>query len=243
MLQKLENAYLAILRFVVILAAGLMLVTTAILGLNSFKAFQNEPAELKVAPHVTAEALTKRLTANSGAKAEKDPEHSQHADSAAADPNAKAYERAAKLVVDFLGKDAEPSGIDKEEVISLLQDRAAIFSEGDLASAYITGFAESLEKTLADPAVIKLAKETSALDVIGEVMDAYGDQFQEQVDKAKEGHEEKLSAYHTEKAEGMLNLYMAGAMFAVFLSIVFLSLIIRIERNLRHLETKSSTQG
>jgi hypothetical protein len=45
--------------------------------------------------------------------------------------------------------------------------------------------------------------------------------------------------YVDKKTDGMQSLYIAAGAFGAFLMIAFLSIIIKIERDVRHLETRS----
>ncbi len=237
MLQKLENAYLAILRFVVIAVAGILLVAVVIQGLNSFKAIQLEPEAKKITPNVSAQELINGLTEKPVV-----PQSEYHEDAGntnTIDPNAAFYERAANAISAFVSKySGGAEGVDKSQVIQITKGKAESLNDKKLVSAYAKGFAESIEKTLTDPSVIKAAQTTSTLVVINKAFDIYTQKFNEQIEKENQELAAKQQEYIEKKAEGMQSLYVAAGAFVAFLMIVFLSIIIRIERNLRHLENK-----
>ncbi|WP_277060332.1 hypothetical protein, partial [Rivihabitans pingtungensis] len=62
MLQKLENIYLNILRFVVILVASILLVVVAFTGINALLAMRLEPVPKDIVPKVPAQSLVDELT-------------------------------------------------------------------------------------------------------------------------------------------------------------------------------------
>lgn len=237
MLQKLENAYLAILRFVVIAVAGILLIAVVILGLNSFKAIQLAPEAKKITPNVSSQELINGITEKPIA-----PQSEHHEDAGTTnttDPNAAFYERAANAISAFVSKySGGAEGVDKSQVIQITKKNAESLNDEKLVYAYAKGFSESIEKTLADPSVIKAAQTTSTLDVINKALNLYTQKFNEQIEKENQEVAAKQQEYIEKKAEGMQSLYIAAGAFAAFLMIVFLSIIIRIERNLRHLENK-----
>lgn len=237
MLQKLENAYLAILRFVVIAVAGVLLVVVVILGFNSFKAIQSEPEAKEITPKVSEQELIKGITEKPATL------QSEHQDAAAdknkTDPNAAFYERASNAIVTFVAKySGGAETVDKAQVIAITKERANSLNDPKLVAAFAEGFAESIEKTLADPSIIKTAQTTSTLDVINKALNIFTQKFHEQIEKENAQFVAKQQEYIAKKAEGMQSLYIAAGAFAAFLMIVFLSIIIRIERNLRHLENR-----
>ncbi len=238
MLQKLENAYLAILRFVVIAVSGILLVAVVILGFNSFKAVQFEPEAKEITPKVSEQELIKGITERPATPQAEQPNSASNANGT--DPNAAFYEHASNAIVSFVTKySGGAEGVDKDQVIAITKERAESLNDPKLVSAFAKGFSESIEKTLADPSVIKAAQATSSLDVINKALNIFTQKFHEQIEKGKEEFAAKQAEYIAQKADGMQSLYVAAGAFAAFLMIVFLSIIIRIERNLRHLENKS----
>jgi hypothetical protein len=243
MLQKLENAYLAILRFVVIAVAGILLVAIVILGFNSLKAIQSEPELKEITPKVSVQELIKGIT-----EFPTTPQSEHHEDAVDAgdtnktDPNAVFYERAANVMAAFDEKYSESDRVvrvDKAEGIEITKGRAESFDDPKLVGAFAKNFAESVEKTLADPSVIKQAQTTSALAVIENVLNLFDQKFHEQIEKENAQFAAKQQQHISEKADGIQSLYIAAGAFAAFVIIVFLSIIIKIERNLRYLENRS----
>ena len=242
MLQKLENAYLAILRFVIIAVAGVLLVSVVILGFNSFKAIQSEPVPEKVTPQVTDQEIIKAITEKPAAQARQSAKPKD--DAPTADSNMPSYERAANAIFDFVSKySGGTESVEKGQIIEITKAKAEALDDPSLTAAYAKGFADSIEKTLADPSVIKSAQSTSTLEVVNKALNIFTSKFNAQIKKAEIAHTEKQRQYLDKKAERMQSLYIAAGAFASFLMIVFLSVIIRIERNLRHLENKALPQA
>jgi hypothetical protein len=129
--------------------------------------------------------------------------------------------------------------VDKAEGIEITKGRAESFDDPKLVGAFAKNFAESVEKTLADPSVIKQAQTTSALAVIENVLNLFDQKFHEQIEKENAQFAAKQQQHISEKADGIQSLYIAAGAFAAFVIIVFLSIIIKIERNLRYLENRS----
>jgi hypothetical protein len=235
MLQKLENAYLAILRFVVIAIAGVLLVAVVILGFNSFKALQFEPVAKEITPQVSEQELIKGITEKPALP--KSKSRKGDGDTKKIDPNAAFYERASNAIIAFVASNGSDS-VEKATVLELTKENAESFDDPKLVTAFAKGFADSIEKTLANPAVIKTAQTTSALDVVNKALKLFTQKFNEQIKDENAKFVAEQKKYIEKKAEGMQSLYVAAGAFVAFLLIVFLSIIIRIERNLRHLENR-----
>ena len=239
-LQNLENAYLAILRFVVIAVAGVLLVAVAILAFNSFKAIQFAPEPKNISPSVSAQDLIKGIVV-AKPTSQATPSQENDSDKPTPDPNVHAHERAAIAIINFVNKySAYPENMEKAKVMEITEKRSNSLNDPTLASAFAKGFAESIEKTLSDKSVINAAQATSPLNVVNEALNLYTQKFNDQIEIANKEYAVKQQKYSETKAAGIQSLYVAGGAFVAFLAIVFLSIIIRIERNLRHLESRSS---
>jgi len=239
MLQKLENAYLAILRFVVILVAGILLVAVVVLGLQSFQAIQIEPKARDITPTVSAQELVQAVTEKSMSDPSLPQEPSASTKKEDPDPLAALYERTGQVIVAFVEKNSNGAeSVDSSKVIELIRRRAESFDDNKITHAFANGCADSIIKTLADPVVIKEAQTSSAVDVVNKVLNAYSDKFREKIEMEKAELASRLQEQIEKKARGMTNLYFAAGAFIAFLLIVFLSIVIKIERNLRHLENR-----
>lgn len=244
MLQKLENAYLAILRFLVIAVASVLLVVVVILGFNSFKAIQFEPVAKEFTPLVSAQELIKGITEDKKTP-EAEPAEDKN-DTPAKDPNMIFYERAATAIVNYApaivnNVNGRNKIVEMAQIIETLKETATALEDPKLVTFFAKGFADSIKKTLKDESVYTVAKITSPKDVCDMAFSLYIRKFNEQIKKEYAEFAAKQQEYVKGKSEGMQSLYIAAGAFITFLMIVFLSIIIKIERNLRHLENKSAT--
>lgn len=239
MLQKLENSYLAILRFVVILVAGILLVAVAIFGVNSLKGIKSEPASIEFTPKVSEQELITGLTAKSASVTNEAAVTNQAEKQS--NPNVVYYERTATSIVSFVAKFNPEVTLDRSAIIDVVQSRAEHQDDPKLVSSYAKGLAESVEKTLANESVGKLVGTKTAVEVVQSALNIFDKEFKTQISKSIADQEKQERKYLTEKAEGMQSMYMAAGAFGSFLLIVFLSIIIKIERNLRPVGNKSSS--
>ena len=234
-MQKLENLYLAILRFVVILVAGLLLAAVITFGLASFRALQAAPEDKKATPVVNDTVLKKAILDK-----ETLPSESETAAKPAqtkADPNQAFYDRAAATITNFVTNNAaDQESVNVPQVASILKDRATRYEKQNLTGAFAKNFAESVEKLLADPAIAEFSKQSSPLQTVNRLLSIFIKQFDEQIEATNAENIRQQQVHLERKAEGQQNIYLAAGAFGAFLMIVFLSIIIRIERNLRHLE-------
>lgn len=238
MLQKLENAYLAILRFVVIVVAGLLLVAVVISVLNSMKAFQSEPSIKKSDSKVSHELVIKQLTSKGPSKEigqKKWDETPQKFD-----PNRKYYEQIASSLINFVQKHAEGyESVDKSKLVDHIKNKAEVFNDAEVTTQYAKSLATTIDKILTSPQVTKLAKVEAPVEIVDKAMDFYTLEFAAQVEEEKRSALYEQEMHAARKVEATQSLYIAAGAFGTFLMIVFISIIIRIERNLRYLENVS----
>lgn len=144
----------------------------------------------------------------------------------------------------------------KQVVLGLVKRQAESQTSPELVKAYADGLAAALDTVLADPKIIAQVSgfamasrgDTTAdvpataqgsanpAEVVDAIIGKYSAQFQRQLAELKAKEAERQASQAEKKAEATLNLYMAGGAFGLFLLVVSLSIIIRIERNLRPLD-------
>ena len=191
----------------------------------------------EIAPLVSEQELIKGISKKS-ASPKSEPNQSG-GETKTIDSNAAFYERSANAIATFVAKySGGAESVEKGQVVNITKNRAESLGDPKLVTAFAKGFADAIEKTLADPSVIKMAQTTSALDVINTALNIFTQNFSKQIEEENAKFATKQQEYIEKKAEGMQSLYVAAGAFVSFLMIVFLSIIIRIERNLRHLENK-----
>lgn len=236
MLQKLENAYLAILRFVVIITATGLLVAVGLFAINSTKMLKAAPERKDASPVVSADELIGKVAAKKAANTEARDE-SEVSQAVGADPNQAHYNHAAAAIVKFVashsGGEASP---DPERAAAYIKGKADVVGDAKLVASYAKGLADSLDKAFANPAVNQAAPSgQAAFEVVNKLLDAYSEAFQKAVADHKREQDLLQENYAEEKASGLQSMYWAMGAFGAFLSIVFLSILIKIERNLRSL--------
>ena len=235
MLQKLENLYLAILRFVVILVAGLLLAAVIMFGLASFRALQSPPEDKKATP-VVSDATIKKAVLEKEAAAGATPSTTTQPQKST-DPNQFYYDRAGQAISEFVKAHAEgQESVNAEQVANFIKGKSAIYEKRNLTSAFSKNFAEGVERLLKDQEIIVFAKQNSPLQTVNRILGTFVEQFDEQIGKSDADNVARQQQHLEKKAEGQQNIYLAAGSFGAFLMIVFLSIIIRIERNLRYLE-------
>lgn len=234
MLQKLENVFLAILRFVVLVVAALLLIGVVIQFTGATKLLQKAPEPTKVEPAVAPKDVISDITRKPAEATQHGTESSSS--SAGADPYDKYYGRIADAITGF-GKKVGQGIVERKVLINVMKDgRIKEHIPEGYDEQFLKGLAETFEKALTNQAVIKAAPETDKLLIIDEIIQHYSTKFKQQLDEANEKNANAMTTYQMEKANGLQSLYYAGGAFGAFLMIVFLSIFIRIERNLRNLE-------
>lgn len=244
MIDKVENAYLAILRTVVIAASGIMLVAALVFAASATTGFWSGVNERIKAPDVDREAVIRAVTEPAASDAPRgDTTSERPAAAGGADPNQQHYDRAAAAIVDFSARQpGNHRALNQRMVADVIKQRAEAFDEPHLTEAFAKGFAQAIDGLLKDRRIQERAADSSPVDVINELLNAYTEAFSEQV----EAEQERISQAQIKAMERQANsirfLTAAGVCFGVFLLIVFLSIFIKIEVNLRHL-AKAADQG
>lgn len=231
MLQTLETFYLAILRFVVLLVAGLLLIAVIVLAVRSTAALHSAPIPVNEAPQVTPAAI-KRDVLKAGVKA---PDQTVAAGPMAArDPNQIYYTQAAASILNFVNSNfPNQYNLDPNKITDIVKEQTDAFDTDDLKAAYAKGFAANVAAVLSDPAVVQFAKLHTPADVVESAIGSYTREFNQQVKDTQAKNDTAQAQYLAEQRGAQQSLYAAAAGFAIFLLIVFLSIVIKIERNLR----------
>lgn len=246
-LQKLETSYLAILRFVVILISGLLLVATLILLAT---ALINSRGEAAPGQHIQNDLPDQIIDehAKLGKSGESTAKHATQAVQSPADPNHSEYKRAVNIIVPFVQKYGRGEEISEEKIIEYMAERAKSLPTPELAKTFASGLPGVLEKVLSDKKVIELVSRptwhfpepgnnTSRIDatvgqspiwVVVTTINRYYEVFNRQAEQA-------MAEQAARKERATLSLYIAAGTFGAFLMLALLSIIVRIERNLRPL--------
>lgn len=273
-LRKVEEAYLGVLRLVIILVATLMLLASIIfLALAGGNWKEVKPSAEDTAVAVKPEEVTQQVLAHRTEKAPvATPDAQAPAKALSEDaPNKAELDRAATAIVTFFKKAGpEFQSISHDRVATVLKNKAEPYAKTDDAKPFATGLAVAMEKTLADPAVVKLIepqaavapvapavaasvadgeqdeatqeparraaiRKVSPVDVVNDALATYEAAFERRVKDRGQAQIDAAAEEARNKATAMTQLYMAGAVFGSFLFLVFISLLVKIERNLRAL--------
>ena len=243
-ITKLENSYLAILRFVVIVGAGLLLIVSIIMAAGSFALFTGPAAEDTTPAAVDAGAVIQQTVdkskPNEKRSADKPPKQ-QRNPSNTSDKVAKI----GKLVEGFVSNhSAGRETIDQERLARFINQMAKERSPESLDS-FLLGLEMTLEKAFTDPQVIALATaapqqngadeaiQGSAIKVSVDLIQGYSVLFIKAQEEKRSKEQERLAKAEESKAVAKLRATYAAGTFGAFLLVVFLSIIVKIERNLR----------
>ncbi|WP_075881946.1 hypothetical protein [Vreelandella massiliensis] len=247
MLQKLENIYLGILRGVVLIISGGLLLGAIFFGLNALKVISGPPTFDPYTPEIEANTGYKQSlitqyqptdNASERSTAEASPDNASPASQGSTEENPlqSQYEDVANLVDEFATEVTGETGwINKDFVINHIRTRAEAYNTSRLTQAYANDIVPYVRNVLQDEQVIDVADSQNLIDIVNEVLDDFDRQF-DQALSAEDRRRNQAQREHAQgKVEGMQSLYIAGGTFGAFLFIVFLSIFIKIERNLRHL--------
>ncbi|MAE30908.1 MAG: hypothetical protein CMO43_04830 [Verrucomicrobiales bacterium] len=243
MLQKLENTYLAILRTVVIVASGILLAGAVLFGLGALEGFGDGPSDEINPPNVPSRAVIKKMLEPISI-----PEENQQTGEGATpspvtrNPNQKHYDSAAKTIIDFVVMvSGGTQSLNERQIGNIIKGRSESIHAGtqELTAAYAEGISEAMKMVLADKKIEELARKSSPVDVVNQLLDTFTDVFNTQIEAEQGRITVALEEHSQAQVESVSNLSIAAVCFGMFLLIVFLSIFIKIERNLRHIDIKS----
>ena len=241
MLQKLENIYLTILRAVVIITSGIVLLFALIFSLAALKGLAGGAGGTVAAPEVSADTIITRMTTPESADEAQRWQYGTADEYDAPNPNQPHYAAAAAAIARFV---TEASGgtlqINQPYIAEHLKHRAEMYDSEDFAAAYAKGITATAREMTGNETIAPLVNRTSAGDVVDQMINIFTTQFEADLNAEYERASEAREAQAQAKADAANSLYLAGASFALFLLIVFLSIFIKIERNLRHIEPKTA---
>ncbi len=242
--NKLENAFLGILRVVILIVLAVSLLAAVGFGIYGAKDLGAAPAAYqpeKVDNKALLQELRKSLEAS--------PESSAPAQPAASKPGAPKAENKAledeinkqfKSVSDFLAQfqknlnnpEAFKSGLRKRALTLAIDPQ----SEASVLD-YAKGQTEFFTLALGDAEIIATLKKKDDEDLLGKyfttAVEIYPEFFEKQREKRKEFEAEEAERVAAAKGGAMLKLYVAAGLFGAFLLISLILVLVKIERNLR----------
>ncbi|PIX89634.1 MAG: hypothetical protein COZ31_01035 [Nitrospirae bacterium CG_4_10_14_3_um_filter_44_29] len=242
-LNKVENAYLTILRLVVLTGATLALVSAIILGASAAsKLLGSEPKDtdpVLVTPGNTPKLDTFLATSNPEAEQPKNAESSTTAKDKTTNPDLDA---AANNLSKYV-QDVFQGNLEVRKSREIFLEKANVLPE-KTQDAYFksaNGFSVELLKKIATQKTLVATARAAYQEPenvpgfinVDAALQWHLVQFAAIIDKNNAEIEQKQQEYVLAKAEGMQELYMTAGSFVTFLLVVFLFIIIKIERNLR----------
>lgn len=266
-IQKLENSYLGILRVVVIAASSLLLIAAIALGGWSIKGvlptaepkIETVSVDLKDVMALVAPEEKTVAQAN-------EPSASNKAGVKAANATQQAaYEKIYTMAATFIGKfSGNVQTLNKNGFFEYLDTKLNKYDSDEVRAQYLSGLTSVMDSSFKSLRVTAIAGspmvavapspeqsgETTGLEqmiplvndkpinMVGSVINSYTELFSKKIAAAKEKQEELAAEIQHEKATAMMQLYVAAGLFGFFLLVVFLSIVIKIERNLRTIAVK-----
>lgn len=241
MIEKVENAYLAILRAVVIAASGIMLIAALLFGASAMTGFWGGVDERIAVPDVDQDEVLAAVTAPPAEDVPRRESSPQDGRATPVDPNQKHYEAAAAAIVSFVTRlSGNNRPLSERAIADVIKQRAESFDEDHLTQAYARGFARAIDGMLKDRRIQERATNSTPVEVVNELLNAYTQAFREQVTAEEERIAKEQDKAMERQAAAIRFLTAAGVCFGIFLAIVFLSIFIKIEVNLRNLATAVS---
>jgi len=251
-LNKVENAYLTILRLVALTGATLALILAIGLGISAAsklltKAPKDEPStELITAqnkPSLDAFIAQNKSNVNTPEKTDspnKPEDEIKNSDLDSAAMNFSNY---------YMGV-FEGSTLDHNKVREAMIKGAITFHD-ETKNAYfksLNEFSAELLKKIAEQKTLFTATQAAGQDVntapgfidIDSAIKWHFYQFSAMAEKNKAEAEQKQQEYASTKESGTQELYIAAGSFGAFLLVVFIFIIIKIERNLRGISAINS---
>lgn len=256
MLQKLENTYLAILRFTVILIAGLLLLCAAFFMMNGLPALMAAPSADIKTPQITVDDISVHMVDDepkktSGSKASVTSSSSSAASPKSENADEGHLEKIASVIFKFI---REKSGgtveLDANYVKEIIRKAATDQDSPELAAAYLKNLADSVEQIL-NSAQVKTMLQTpnnkstvgtdsadpneqnAAVRIINKLLMQYRTKFDASVIAQRSANTRAIARHANAQANAQISLYAAIGCFAIFILVVFMSIFIKIERNLR----------
>ena len=242
-LNKVENAYLTILRLVVLTGATLALISAVILGTSAAsKLLSSEPkdaAPILVTPQNTPKLDAFLASNKPEAHVQNKVKGSNKSEGKIQNPDLVASARNISQYV----KDVFQGELAHNKALEIFIEKSKALPE-QTQNAYFKSAsefsAELLKKVVEQKALVATTREAGQ-DVeaapgflnVDAALQWHLVQFAEIVDKNNAEIAQKQQEYALAKATGTQELYIAAGSFGAFLFVVFLFIIIKIERNLR----------
>ncbi len=240
---KLENVFLDILRFVILLVLAVSLVAAAVLGIYGVRdlgasegTYQPEKVDNKALIQELKKSLESNPAATPSEPAQKKPNPGKTENKALEEELNKQLKTVSEFLGQFEKNLTNPDGFKgglRKKAMGLALDPS---SEASVME-YAKGQTEFFLLAFADPAVVDVLKkkgdDEALTQYFGAAIDLYPNFFEKQQNQRKEFEAQEEARVMAAKAGAMMKIYIAGGLFATFLLISLLLVLVKIERNLR----------
>jgi predicted RNase H-like nuclease (RuvC/YqgF family) len=125
------------------------------------------------------------------------------------------------------------------ELVDNIRKMAESKGSNELTLAYATELSLAVNQIFSDKKIEEIAINSDPLDFVGKFFVTFTEEFDRQVQAEQDRVHKEQQEYIQTKAKSINNLYIAAASFGIFIIVVFLSIFIKIERNLRCLEVRN----
>lgn len=246
--NRLEDAFLAILRVVILIVLAVSLVGAAILGITGVGDLTAKPAAYE-AEKIDKDDFRKKIEAVLSDNEARAPQAGEKRRAEVEEPENKALEeeiqKQIKLRSDFLSPYGYSFNVEfvGESLMNASKELASDDSAQGVA-AYAKGRTDVYVVGYTDPTLLELVQKKQApLDHSGFddilkrydslVASYYDDFYRQQAEKKEKFEIEEAAAVIGKQAGAMQQLYTAGGLFGAFLLISLILVLVKIERNLR----------
>ena len=234
MIQKLENAFLGILRVAVICTGAFFLAVFVLFAIFSMPAWGPEKSVKPEMPSISSQDIVNGMIKDENVSTGK---ASTSEATGIDDTNKRYYDRAANAIAEFTEKYSNGAEqVDPQKISQIIRGAAENQDSEELTAAFARNFSEEIGKALNHSELVKLGQSGSTIDVVKNSYGYFIGEFMRRLEKNKEAAAAKQQERMLAKTKATQRLYVAGGAFIVFLSLVFLLVFIRVERNLRYLE-------
>ncbi|MCX7910869.1 MAG: hypothetical protein N2505_04735 [Endomicrobia bacterium] len=238
MLKKIEHFYLSILRVFIMVLATTLLIASIVLGVYGLNAFKKEPEKPK-SPKITYDQFINSLILPKDQANNKNMSDSQKKEEISNKELEQGYyNKIANIIYDFLKKHSQDTFLLDKDLFKFEfeSNTSRKFLNDDVKIAYLKGLSDIIERATNDKNFIEYTNKISAKEAIDQLLRNYDSEYIKQITNAEAEYTLLLKQSNEKKEKAIKSLYLAGGLFAIFLSIVFLAIFLRIEINLRNLE-------
>ena len=257
-IQKLENSYLGILRFFVVAGSGLLLIAAIALGGWSLKGMLSPPVTVRENLSVEAGDVLKQV-APEEMKADQPNGQSDAANVRIVNQaQLAASEKIYAMAVAFIGKfGGNVQTINRNGFFEYLDTKLNHYESDEIRTGYLLGLTSVMDSAFKSlrvnaiagspmtVAAVEPGEDVPAVQVndkpinmVIAIIGSYTDLYNKKLEAASARQQARAAQAHSDRAAALMQLYVAGGLFGLFLLVVFLFVVIRIERNLREIAGK-----